>query len=254
MTDIRPILEDWDYEPGKLSVRKFVGKDGRPKVQMRLDLGLLQMELEGRPDGLQPYGYDSLLDYYLDRLEKWKKEHNTEIGFELSPEDCRMLREEATMYYHRYLACFVLGDYDRVLSDTDHNLRIFDLCNRFGAKKSDRLVLEQYRPYVVMMNVRAKASLLAQAGKYSLALRYIKAGLKELKRLYSDAEQLDIFPYSPEVIILKEFARQLRRKLPANSIRILKRRLLAAIEKGDFKSASRIKRQIKLLSEKKKRG
>src|SRR5262249_54068777 len=62
--DIGPLLKGWDYEPGTINVRKINGADGAPKLQMRLDLGLLQMELTGRPDGAKPHGYDSLLDYF----------------------------------------------------------------------------------------------------------------------------------------------------------------------------------------------
>ena len=36
--------------------RKIVGEDGKEKLQVRLDLGLLQMELNGRPDGERPHG------------------------------------------------------------------------------------------------------------------------------------------------------------------------------------------------------
>ena len=42
--DISPLLERWDYQPGRVSVRKFTGKDGIDKLQLRIDLGLLQMK------------------------------------------------------------------------------------------------------------------------------------------------------------------------------------------------------------------
>ena len=70
--DILPLLKGWDYEPGTINVRKINGLDGKPKLQMRLDLGLLQMELTGRPDGAKPHGYDSLLDYYEEQLKEHK--------------------------------------------------------------------------------------------------------------------------------------------------------------------------------------
>src|SRR4028118_1173450 len=59
--DITPVLRGWDYEPGTSNVREGSGADGQPRLQMRLDLGLLQMELTGRPDGVRPHGFDSLL-------------------------------------------------------------------------------------------------------------------------------------------------------------------------------------------------
>ncbi len=45
------------------------GDDGRDVIQMRVDLGILQMETNGRPDGNQPGGFATFLDSMLD-LEK----------------------------------------------------------------------------------------------------------------------------------------------------------------------------------------
>ena len=49
--DIAVILNGWDYNPDEVTVRRILGLDGRVKIQMRLDLGILQMEVDGRPDG-----------------------------------------------------------------------------------------------------------------------------------------------------------------------------------------------------------
>src|SRR6201986_5065216 len=62
--DISPLLDHWAYKPGQVVVRKFKGKDGKEKIQLRVDLGLLQMNADGRPDGKRPFGHNSLFDYY----------------------------------------------------------------------------------------------------------------------------------------------------------------------------------------------
>src|SRR5438046_6188809 len=82
--DIVPMLKGWDYEPGTINVRKISGLDGKPKIQMRLDLGLLQMELTGRPDGNKPHGHDSLLEYYEEMILEHKKTNGSELGFHLT--------------------------------------------------------------------------------------------------------------------------------------------------------------------------
>src|ERR1700733_7285014 len=46
--DLNDLLRDWPHEPGQLKVRKIVGADGRDKLQLRIDLGLIQMETTGR--------------------------------------------------------------------------------------------------------------------------------------------------------------------------------------------------------------
>ena len=45
---IDPILRNWPYDPQTLSVRKVKGPDGRDVLQMRVDLGILQLEATGR--------------------------------------------------------------------------------------------------------------------------------------------------------------------------------------------------------------
>ncbi len=52
--DIEHLLHDWDFEPDQLQVRIITGNDGKEKIQMRIDLGLIQMEFSGRPDGTRP--------------------------------------------------------------------------------------------------------------------------------------------------------------------------------------------------------
>src|SRR3954466_4059196 len=101
--DIASILKGWDYEAGTINVRKVAGVDGSPKLQMRLDLGLLQMELSGRPDGLRPHEHESLLQYFEAQLKDHEKRYGTDLGFHLTADQCQSLRDEAVMYYHRYL-------------------------------------------------------------------------------------------------------------------------------------------------------
>src|SRR5579872_6089660 len=96
--DIGPILKGWDFEPGTLNVRKINGADGSPKLQMRLDLGLLQMEMTGRPDGVRPHGCESLLDHFEKLLVDHQTRHGTDLGFQLDRSQCQLLREEAGMY------------------------------------------------------------------------------------------------------------------------------------------------------------
>ena len=43
--DIDSVLEDWDYIPGEVNARRVTARDGRELLQMRVDMGLLQMEI-----------------------------------------------------------------------------------------------------------------------------------------------------------------------------------------------------------------
>jgi len=102
--DISHLLEKWEYQPGQVVVRKFTAKDGKEKIQLRVDLGMLQMNTEGRPDGKRPFGHTSLFEYYQARLHKHlAAHHGSDEGFRLKPEECARLQLEALQYHHRYI-------------------------------------------------------------------------------------------------------------------------------------------------------
>ena len=88
--DISRLLDEWDYTgPDKLIVRKFKGDDGRTRIQMRVDLGILQMEWSNRPDGQRPHGKASLLDHFLEKLEQQKADKGPDAQLNLSHEGLR---------------------------------------------------------------------------------------------------------------------------------------------------------------------
>ena len=155
--DITTALRGWTFQPGQVNVRLIRGNDGRPKLQLRLDLGLLQMELDGRPDGKKPHRAVTELAFQQKRLATYERRKGGDKGFLLTSKDCQALREESAMFYHRYLSLFVLEQFDAVIRDTQHNIDVLDLCHKYGKSEYDRMCLEQYRPYILMMNARAKA-------------------------------------------------------------------------------------------------
>jgi hypothetical protein len=98
--DLNDLLRDWPHEPGQLKVRKITGTDGREKLQLRIDLGLIQMELAGRPDGQRPHDYESLLEYHRHRAQRAERKGET---FTLGSDEITELQLEGIQYYHRYI-------------------------------------------------------------------------------------------------------------------------------------------------------
>jgi hypothetical protein len=247
LKDITPILKDWEYETGTINVRKIIGLDGEPKVQMRLDLGLLQMEMNGRPDGSRPHGCESLLDYHERRLRAHRRRNGSETGFQLSEEHCQSLREEALMYYHRYLSLFVLGEFGGVVRDTARNLRLLDLCGKYADREQDRLVLEQYRPYILMMNTRALASIELERQNYRRAWSIVRSGLREIKAFFARFGQESAYKQANEVRILRRFGREIRRHLPVDPVKKLQRDLERAVRDERYEEAARLRDELEKL-------
>lgn len=239
--DLTPILREWPFEPGQLSVRIVPGSDGSPKLQMRVDLGILQMELRGRPDGLRPDGFDSLLELHEMRLDQ------QDDDFTLSSDDCRQLREEAAQFYHRYISLLVLGDYSGVVRDTSRNMRVLDLCSEYAESEEDREMLEPFRAYITMMRARAIAGQAVSDDEPRAALLAIEDGIEAVRRVYENQQRLPDFDTAHEVEMLKGMRDELTRKLPTSQRSELKKRLQEALERENYELAAILRDELKSL-------
>ena len=242
--DISDILQQWRHQPGEVTVRRITSSDGQPKIQMRLDLGLLQMEIEGRPDGHKPHGCESLLAYHQGRLAQYKQMNGGEGGFELSSRQCKRLREEAVMYYYRYLSLFILGQYRQVVLDTNRNLEVFDLCRKFGASKADRLALEQYRPYVLMMNTRSQVQLAMDDEKLGEALVICQAGIKSIEEFFKQMARPELLEHCSELSILKSLEEEIIHALPSDPTAELHADLSEALEQEQYERAAELRDKL----------
>ena len=243
--DIGPILNGWPHKSGEISVRKVTGDDGRLKLQLRLDLGLLQMELEGRPDGQRPHGCESVLAYLQAKLQRHRDAHNgDDAGFTIDEKQCDMLRNEAIQYYYRYLGLFVLEEYAAVQRDTARNLEVLDFCARYAAEEPDRYIMEQYRPYIIMMNTRATAQLQLADGRPRAAKAIVQKALEALRHFYNRFGQEDLYGSSTEVATLHALAGEIADKIPTDPIHKLQKDLARAVDEERYEDAARIRDAI----------
>src|SRR5437867_1172594 len=213
--DISHLLEQWDYQPGEVAVRKFKANDGTEKIQLRVDLGLLQMNVTGRPDGKRPFGRESLLQHYQSRLERYRRTHGgNDDGYVLKPDDCAKLQQEAIQYHHRYICLFQLEDYAGVICDTERNLTVFKFVDEYA--ESDELAwsLLQFSPQLLMMRIRAKGMLTLRKEKYGEAVEVIQRGLDEIREFYRQHSRLDLLEQSGEIHSLESWLGDIQDKRP----------------------------------------
>lgn len=245
--DISGALEGFEFTADPPNVRRILGDDGRPKIQMRLDLGLLQMEAEGRPDGQRPHGQACLLDYYTARLHAYERRHGADKGFELAAEDCAALRQEALQYYHRYLGFLLLDDWTGLARDTAHNLRVFDLIRTYADSDDDRLSTEQYRPYVLMMHTRGRASQALRSQDYNSALSAIEQGIQAIEDFFRQHNREELIPECQELAFLHDWAERIKENKPLSRVERLQRDLQAAVQKEEYERAARIRDELRRL-------
>ncbi|MCC7495330.1 MAG: UvrB/UvrC motif-containing protein [Fimbriimonadaceae bacterium] len=239
---IGDLLERWPYQPEGLCLRVITGDDGTEQLQIRLDLGVLQLALEGRPDGRRPHGFAGLLEYHLAQREQYRRRHHTIEGFQLTPADCENLRSEAAQVYQRYFSCFHLGRYQTVERDTARNLTVLDLCWRHSSTEADRWELEQYRPYITMMNALARCELHVADYDHDAAARALQVAIASIRAF--GAQHGDRFPIAREVETLAERARAVEQERPRSEADHLQRQLADAIAHEDYEAAARLRDRL----------
>ncbi len=242
--DLRTILDGWEYEPGKISVRKIIGRDGHEKIQTRVDLGLLQLEPVGRPDGRRPYGYDSMLTFFETRLRDHIARGGDDAGFVLLPEDCRDLRHEVHLCYQRYLSLFVLEEYEGVERDTEWNLRLIELCRRYAETEYDRTALESQWGYVLMMHTRAKVYQAVDAKQFDIAPALLEHGRQRLLEWESSKERADDESAAPELEVLDALREEVFDRMPADAVPRLEWELNEALAGEDYERAAELRDQL----------
>lgn len=246
--DIGPILEGWEYEgPEQLTVRKIIGRDGREKIQLRIEMGLLQMEVTGRPDGLRPHGYESLLDYYRAQAEAHRARYGSTEEFELDAADCAALHAESMQYYHRRICCLALGEYRQAVADADHNLQILDLLREYAASREDWWASEQYRAFILSHRTKARALLQLEAGDPEAALREVDAGLEEIEEVFRGYGRADLMESSLEVDFLHDLRRAIEARKPPSLREELQRALAEAVAREEFERAAELRDQLRAL-------
>jgi hypothetical protein len=246
--DLNDLLRDWPHEPGMIKVRKILGSDGKEKIQLRIDLGLIQMETTGRPDGLEPHDRESLLEYHTERAKRAAKKGDT---FTLSADDVGELQQEGIQYYHRYISFFQLSDYQGVIRDTQRNLDMFEFVAKHAERPELAASVEQFTPYVLMMNTRARASIEIEREEYAAAVRKIEEGMARIRTFYERADSPEAAATSQELAFLTEWLEEVRARQPLTKLEKMQRDMDKAIANEAYELAAELRDKIKAHQQKK---
>jgi hypothetical protein len=246
--DISQMLEQWDYRPGQVIVRKFKGRDGKEKIQLRVDLGLLQMNAEGRPDGKRPFGHSSLFDYFQARLYQHLAAHDgSDEGFKLKPDDCAKLQLEALQFHHRYICLLQLADYPGVIRDAERNLAVFNFVGKHAESEDLAWSLRQFQPQLLMILTRARATQSLAAEDYSVAIGQIEQGLEDIRNFYRESARPELIEQSGEVQSLETWLADVRAQRPLSAREKLERALSEALKREDYEKAAEVRDALRAL-------
>lgn len=235
--DLDRILRDWPFQPGVISARSIAARDGRDVLQMRIELGVIQMEVEGRPDGTRPGGAETLLDHLIQESVF----HGD--SFELTEEQCIEADREFLQYYHRRICWLALREFDRAVADADHTLALMDFVADHSSDEEWLIMHEQYRPFVLFHRTQAAALSELESGGPEAAIETINRGLETIREVFEqfDGEEED-FEEDEMVGQLRELQGWLREHYDVR--RTLAEQLSDAIAAEQYELAARLRDEI----------
>lgn len=238
--EIDKTLREWEFVPGDVQARRVRAGDGREVLQMRLDLGILQMEKSGRPDGNKPGGYPTYFDYlrHLARLADRSGE-----AFALTEEQCAEADREFMQYYQRRMCWLALREFHQAVADADHTLSFMDFVRTHSPSEDYTHAHEQYRGFVIFHRTQAAAAHALENQDPEAAVDAIHTGLDKLRDFFAayDAEaQMDEDGMVQQLRKMETSLRKLH-----NIEATLQEQLTEAVANEDYEAAAKIRDAMK---------
>lgn len=243
--DITDILKSWEFDPDN-QVRIIQANDGREVLQIRQPLGIEQYELDGRPDGNTDEGKECYLEVLQEKLQDYTDTNGTDEGFQVSHEQFQLLQNEGIIYYYRYLVLFQIGDFERTARDTEHNLQICDLLDKYAENEDDKKEILQYRPYILRMFAIAKAMISLHQQLKASAKEILESAIEEIENM----PNIDTPAFQFERIRSLKYLRSTLKQVleqKVSPLAQLKKELDAAVEEENYELAAELRDKIRTL-------
>ena len=235
--DIDRILQHWPYEPGEISARLVHAADGREVLQMRVEMGVLQLETTGRPDGTRPGGAETYFDHLVELAEQ-----SGNLPLVLSPEQCSEADREFMQFYHRRICWLALREFRRAANDADHTLAFMDFVHDRSPNDEWTLSHDQYRPFVLFHRTQAAAlATLEEAGPRE-AVQELNQGLALFQDLFVQHDAEDQFDDDDLVRRLHELRDTLREQYDLKPS--LSEQLAKAVALEQYELAARLRDEL----------
>lgn len=233
--NIDHVLDQWPYDPDAVSVRLVKGDNDRDVIQMRIDMGLLQMETTGRPDGSTPHGFETYYDYLL--AERLRDE-----DLVLSDDQCAGVDREFVQYYHRRICWLALREFGQAVTDANHTLALMDFSADHSPDEQWTMSHEQYRPFVMYHRIQASALAEVEDDSAETAIHHINEGLEDLREVFAEHEAEEMFDDDDLVVRLKELRESLRDHYSVG--RTLHEQLEDAVAQEQYELAARLRDEL----------
>jgi len=234
--DIDDALQGWEARPGALQARLIEARDSRQVMQLRIDLGILQIEITDRPDGTRPHGFATYFEYLRQQARIADRAGHE---FALSEEQCEEADREFVQFYHRRVGWLTLRNYARAIADADHTLAFMNFIRDHSPNDDYTRAHEQYRGFVLFHRTQAAAALAVEKNDPEAAIDAIHDGLEQLRSFFASFEAEEQMEEDPMVEQLRKMDRSLRQL--HNIEATLQEQLQQAVANEEYEAAAKLR-------------
>jgi hypothetical protein len=233
-------LEGWDFQAGIVQARLVHGSDNRQVIQMRVDLGVLQMETSNRPDGQRPHGYATYFDFLQHEARVASRQGRP---FALDEEQCQEADREFVQFYHRRISWLALRHYAKAIGDSDHTLAFMNFIREHSPSDEYTQAHEQYRGFVTFQRTQGAAALALEQNNPEAAIDAVRDGLARLKEFFASFNADEQMEEDGMVQHLRKIESSLREQHKIQAT--LKEQLDEAVANENYEEAARLRDALK---------
>ncbi|MDX2038474.1 MAG: UvrB/UvrC motif-containing protein [Isosphaeraceae bacterium] len=243
--DIDDALLGWPYDPdpGEVVAREIRARDGRALLQVRVELGVLQLETEGRPDGTKPHGFVTYLDYLRHRAASRGLAPGAKApSWTMNGDHALEIDREFIQFYHRRVAWLALQRYEKALRDAEHTLALMDFIHRHSTDEEFLAKHDRFRGLVLFHRTQALAALSIERRKPDEAIDAVREGLEKLtvhQTTWGENHEGEEAINQPLIDQLRDIESEIRKNYAVE--KTLKEQLDEAVADEDYERAARLR-------------
>jgi hypothetical protein len=247
--DLDDVIQGWPYrpEPGECQARQIRARDGRSVLLIRVELGVLQLETSGRPDGTKPNGFATYLDYLrFCAAGRGQAPEGKAPPWLMNREHCGEADREFLQYYQRRMAWLALRNYEKAILDADHTLALMDFVQRHCKDEDYVASHEQFRGLVQFHRTQAQALIAIERRRPEEAIDALREGMERLaahQRSWWDERDEADSPNPSLIEQLRLSEQEIRRNYAVE--KTLREQLDEAVAREDYEQAARLRDQIR---------
>jgi hypothetical protein len=234
--EIDPALQGWEFKPGVVQARLVQAGNGRQVIQMRVDLGILQIETRDRPDGTRPHGCATYFEYLR---QQSRVADRAGEPFVLSEEQCLEADREFVQFYHRRICWMALRNFIRAVADADHTLAFMDFVRDHSPGEEYTQAHEQYRGFVMFQRTQSAAARSLERDNAEEAIDEIRNGLDRLRAFFAAYDAEEQMEEDGMVQQLRKMEKSLRDTHGIEAT--LHEQLAEAVAREDYEAAARLR-------------